>query len=252
MPIEDTLRTMLHQAITTHPARLARTQPTSSEAERHHADGAYRAYLRSIAAILGARHEPGPGAPVSSTAPEAMVDVLDAVIGRAAAVDEPDLDAAQRAVHAAVPTQPAAAHQPAPRPMSAPMSMQDRILGTIADVAQRAGWQVSVQPQYANTGRVYITAANTFTVQVELAYHFDTDACGLHLQGPAIEALDLHDSPPQYRYQRASRGKVLSYHALRYADGDRITAMLDLLTRALTPAAAAAQAKPAPDVDRPQ
>jgi hypothetical protein len=136
--------------------------------------------------------------------------------------------------------------------MSAPMSMQDRILGTIAEIAQHAGWQVSIQPQYANTGRVYITAANTFTVQVELAYHFDTDSCGLHLQGPAIEALDLHDSSPQYRYQRAWRGKVLSYHALRYADGDRITAMLDLLTRALRPATVAGQAAPAADIDRPQ
>jgi hypothetical protein len=250
MSIEDTLRMMLYQAIATHPARLARTQPTSSETDRHHADGAYRAYLRSIAAILGAHHEPAPGTPASSTAPEAAVDRLDAVLSRAAAVDEPDLDAAQRAVHAAVPT--AAAHQPAPQPMSAPMSMQDRILGTVTDIAQRAGWQVSVQPQFANTGRVYITAANTFTVQVELAYHFDTGSCGLHFHGPAIEALDLHDSPPQYRFQCVWRGRVLSYHALRYADGDRITAMLDLLTRALTPAAVAAQAAPAPDVDRAQ
>ena len=180
-----------------------------------------------------------------------MVDALDAVLGRAADADVPDLDAAQRAVHAAVSTQPAAAHRPVSQPMStsmsAPMSMQDRILGTLTDIAQRAGWQVSIQPQYADTGRVYITAVNTFAVQVELAYHFDTDSCGLHFHGPAIEALDLHDSPPQYRYQRAWRGRVLSYHALRYADGDGITAMLDLLTRALVPATAAL----APDVDRP-
>ena len=126
--------------------------------------------------------------------------------------------------------------------------MQDRILGTLTGIAQRAGWQVSIQPQYANTGRVYVTAANTFALQVELAYHFDTDSCGLHFQGPAIEALHLHDSPPQYRYQRTAHGRVLSYHALRYADGDRITAMLGLLTRALRPATAA----PAPDAGRPQ
>jgi hypothetical protein len=113
------------------------------------------------------------------------------------------------------------------------MSMQERILGALTNLARRAGWQVSIQPQYANTGRVYITAANTFTVRLELSYHFDSDSCGLHFNGPAIDALELSDSPSEYRYQRTVRGNVLSYHALRYADGERITAMLDLFGTAL-------------------
>jgi hypothetical protein len=231
MSIEDLLRTMLHQAITTHPARLARMQPTASEAERHRADGAYRAYLRCVALTLGTHHPTGQQAPEDPTAWRAVSDALDAVLSHAAAVDEPDLDAAQRAVRAAVGTQPVAGQRPAPRPMS----MQERILGTLTDLAQRVGWQVSIQPQYANTGRVYITAAGAFAVQVELSYHFDTDSCGLHFQGPAIEALELHDSPPEYRYERSTPGGRLSYHALRYADGERITAMLDLIATALQP-----------------
>jgi hypothetical protein len=112
--------------------------------------------------------------------------------------------------------------------------MQQRILAALTDVGQRAGCQVAVQPQFANTGHVYVTAATTFTTLVEVAYHFDSESCRLLVRGPVIEALQLHDSPPQFRYEHTGHGWQLSYHALRYADGQRITAMLDLLTRALT------------------
>ena len=231
MSTKDPLRTMVHQAISTHPARLARMRPAISDTARHRADGAYRAYLQAITLTLGVHHPSGHQASDDTAARRDMLDALDAVLSEAAARDQLDVDAAQRAVQAAVGTQLVAAHRPAPRPMS----MQERILGALTDLAQRAGWQVSIQPQYANTGRVYITAADAFAVRVELSYHFDTDRCALHFEGPAIEALGLHDSPPQYRYEHSGHGGRLSYHALRYADGERITAMLDLLTTALQP-----------------
>lgn len=228
MSTEYPLHTMVHQAISTHPARLARILPAASPAERYRAEGAYRAYLLCIALTLGVHHPTGHEAPENTAAGQAVYDALNTVLGQAAARDELDVDAAQRAVRAAVGAQPVAPLRTAPQPMS----MQERILGALTDLAQRAGWQVSIQPRYANTGRVYVTGANAFAVQVEASYHFDIDSCGLHFQGPAIEALGLQDSPPRYRYEHGGR---LSYHALRYADGKRITAMLDLLARALQP-----------------
>jgi hypothetical protein len=111
--------------------------------------------------------------------------------------------------------------------------MQERILAALTEVGQRAGGQVNIQPQYANTGHVYISVANGFSTLVELSYDFQAEYCGLHFRGPAIEALGLNDSPPRFRYQNTSSGGQLDYHALRYADGEGIEAMLDLLTRAL-------------------
>ena len=228
MSIEDPLRAIVRQAISTHPAGLARTQPTADEAERHRAAGAYHAYLNRLALALGVHHPTGPETAEDSTAWRA---VSDAVLSQAATVDEPDLDATQQALRSAVSTQPVTAHRLPQRPMS----MQERILAALTDLAQRAGRQVSIQPQYANTGRVYVTAADTFAVQVELSYHFDIDYCGPHFQGPAIDALEMHDSPPDYRDEHSSQGGRLSYYALRYADGERITAMLDLIATALQP-----------------
>ena len=244
MSIEDTLRTMLRQAIATHPARLARIQPTSSEAERHRADGGtaptYGASRRSSAPTTN----PGPGTGQQHRTGK-EVDGVDAVLGRAAAVDEPDLDAAQRAF-AAVSTQPATARRRNPcHAMSAPMSMQGRILGTHPDIAQRAG--CSQHPIAVHQHGPRLGTVDTFTVQVELASTSTPTPADCTSKAQPSRHSTCTTRRRSTGTSAAWHGTVLSYHALRYADGDQITAMLDLLTRALTPAPAAGQAAPAPD-----
>jgi hypothetical protein len=74
-------------------------------------------------------------------------------------------------------------------------------------------------------------------VQVELSCRFATDYCQLQFHGPAIEALGLRDSSPKYRVRahQPRQSVELLFSALRCADGERITAMLDLITTALRP-----------------
>lgn len=230
MLTDDALRTMVYQAIGSYPPRLTRIWPSTSHADTHRAEGAYRAYLDGIALALGGQHPMGNESPQHTASWWALRDALDTVLSRAAATpQQPDYDATLRVVQAVAKAHGLAPHHHTPRPMST----QDRILAALAEVGQRAGCQVNTQPHFANTGRVYFTASTAFSTLVELSYHFDTDRCGLHFQGPAIDALQVHDSPPQFRYEHTSHGWQLGYHALRYADGERITAMLDLLTQAL-------------------
>jgi len=222
---------MVYKAINSYPPRFTRVWPAAGPADTYRAEGTYRAWLQCLALAVGGHYPLGSASPEDTAAWRAMLDALDEVLSQAAAtLDDPDYDAALRAVHAAAAVHGLAPPRPAPRPMS----MQERILGALTEVGQRAGCQVSIQPQFANTGRVYYTAGTTFTTLVELSYDFQTDYCGLRFHGPAIEALGLHDSPPQFRYQHTVHGWQLGYHMLRYADGAGITAMLDLLTRALT------------------
>jgi len=229
MLTDDALHTMVYQAITNYPPRLTRRWPSASHADTHRAEGAY---LQCLALALGGRYPMGGNESAQDIAAwQAVYDALDTVLRQAAStLHEPDYDATLRAVRAVADTHGLVP----PRRAAGPMSMQERILAALSEVGQRAGYHVSIQPQFANTGRVYYTAAATFTTLVELAYRFDTDRCALHLLGPAIEALELHDSPPRFRYEHTTHGWQVGYHALRYADGERITAMLDLLARALT------------------
>src|SRR5262249_54823750 len=181
---EDALRTIVYQAISTDPARFAHVHYTAMPADTHRAEGAHRAYLQCLTLTVGGHypHYPmGHDAPEEVAAWRALHDALGMVISQAArTLDEPDYDAALRAAHAV-----AAGHVPAPaRHTARPTSMQDRVLTALTAVGQQAGCQVSSQPQYANTGRMYFTAAATFTTLVELSYHFDTDRCALHLHGP--------------------------------------------------------------------
>jgi hypothetical protein len=227
---DHALRTMVYKAIRSYPPRFNRTWRADT-AEPHRAEGAYRAYLQCITLAPGGHYPMGNASPEATAAWRAVHDAVDTVLRQAAStLDEPDDDAAMRAVHAVADTHGLTPQQPASRPVS----MQERILAALTEVGRRAGHQVNIQPEYANTGRVYYTAKDGFALLVELSYQFHADNCLLHLQGPAIEALSLQDSPPQFRYERAPHGWRLSYYALRYADGDRITAMLDLLTQALT------------------
>jgi hypothetical protein len=221
---------MVHQAINTDPARFARVHYTAMPADAHRTEGAHHAYLQCLALAVGGQYPMGDSTPDDGAAWRAMHDELCEVIRQAAdTLDEPDYDAAVSAVRAVAST-----YVPTPTHHAArPTSMQERILAALTDVGQRAGCQVNLQPDYVNTGRMYITTAITFSVLVELSYMFGPDTCQLYFRGPLIEALGLHDSPPRFRYQNTSSGGQLDYHALRYAEGDRIDAMLDLLTRAL-------------------
>ncbi|MEU1811050.1 hypothetical protein [Micromonospora aurantiaca (nom. illeg.)] len=227
------LRLMVQQAISTEPARFARLHPIAMPADTHRAEGAQRAYLHCLTLVLGDLRPTG-DAPADTAS---LGDALGEVIRHAAdTLDEPDYDAVVRAVRAI-----AALHVPPPPLGTArPLSMQERILAALTDVGQRVAHQVTIQPVYANTGRMYITLADTFTTLVEVLYDFQGEYCGLQFRGPGIDALGLQDSPPRYRYRRSASGDQLDYHHLRYTDGERITAMLDLLARALafTPGAA--------------
>jgi hypothetical protein len=231
---DDALHALVYKAISSHPPRRARLSPAASPTDTHRAEGAYRAYLDSIALFLGA-HYPmgGQESPQDITAWRTLRDALDTVLSHAAStLGEPDYDDALRQVHTV-----AEAHGLTPRRRTPqPPSMQERILTALTDLGDRTGCQVTIQRQFANTGRLYYTAGTGFTVLVELAYHFDTDSCALHYQGPAIEALHLRDSPPSFRYEHGPTGRQLNFHALRYTDGERITTMLDLLARALATA----------------
>lgn len=231
MPHDEILRSIVRRAINHHPPRATRLRPSAGHGDSLRVEGAYRAYLHCLALALDNRYPTGGGeSPDDIAAWHAVVDTLDAAIGRAAStLDEPDYDAAVQAVYAV-----ADAHGPRPQPHpAAPMTMQQRIVAAVTDVGQRAGHQVTSQPEYANTGHVYITAGTTFTTLVQLSYDFQNDRCSLHFRGPGINALGLRDSPPKYRYEPGTHGPQLSY-LLRYADGDRLTEMLDLLRRALT------------------
>lgn len=199
MLTEKALHTMVYQAINTDPARFARTRHTAKPADTHRTEGAHSAYLQCLAPTVSGHHP-------MSTSPDdaagrALHDALREVIRQAADTpDVPDYDAAVRTVRAV-----AATHAPAQH-ATRPMSMQDRILAALVEIGGRAGCQVNIQPEWANTGRMYITAATTFSTLVELSYQFNPDYCGLHLRGPAIEALGLQDSPPQFSYQHTTRG----------------------------------------------
>ena len=231
MPHDEILYPIVRQAINHHPPRVARVRPSAGRNDTLRAEGAYRAYLHCLALALGGSHPTGGGeSPDDIAAWQAVCDALDTAISRTAAtLHEPDYGAALQAVYAV-----ADAHGLRPQPQPAkPMTMQQRLLAAVTDRARRAGHQVTIQPEYANTGRVYITAGTTFTTLVQLSYDFQTDSCSLHFRGPGIDALGLRDSPPKYRYEPGTHGPQLSY-LLRYADGDALTAMLDLLGRALT------------------
>jgi hypothetical protein len=229
---DDALRPMVHQAIDNHPPRFTRLRPSAPRAEMHRAEGAYRAYLRCIALAIGGHYPTGMSAQevAAIAAWRALHDALDMVLTEAAStLDEPDYDAALRAVRAVAEARALAPQCLVPRVMT----MQERILAALIGVGQRAGRHVNTQPQYANTGHVFYTASYSFAALAQVSYHFDPDRCTLHLRGPAIEALHLTDSPPLFRYEPTESGWQLSFYVLRYADGEQITAMLDLLARAL-------------------
>jgi hypothetical protein len=229
---DDALRAMLHHAISTYPPRLARVSPHTDPAEMYRAEGAYRAYLRCIALALGGYD------PASSQLPEttdaaawwALRDDLDTVLAQA--IPQPDDNATLRAVRAVAAARGLQPHQPAP----AVVSMQERILTVLGAVGYRAGLDVSRQPDFANTGHLYYTARHGLSALTQVAYRFDAQRCELHLQGPAIDALGLHDSPPRFRYIHTRHGWRLSFWELPYGDGERITVALDLLARALAAA----------------
>jgi hypothetical protein len=230
---DDGLYTLVYKAISNHPPRRARLSPAASPTDTHRAEGAYRAYLDSIALVLGAHYPMGQESAQDITGWRTLHDALDTVLSQAAStLGEPDYDGTLRRVHAVAEAHALVPHRRTPQPPS----MQERILTALTDLGDRSGCRVTIQRQFANTGRLYYTAGTGFTLLVELAYHFDTDSCALHYQGPAIEALHPRDSPPRFRYEHGSTGAQLNFHALRYADGERITAMLDLLARALAAA----------------
>jgi hypothetical protein len=242
---EHALRILVYKAIDSHPPRFTRRRPSALPADVHHAEGAYDTYLTCIALALGGRYPMGYASTQEVAAWRSLHQALGTAISQAAAtLDEPDYDAALGAVRDTAQAHGLAARRVRQRPLS----MQERILGALTDIGQQAGHQVSIQPQYANTGRIYYSAGTGLTVLAEAAYHFDPDSCGLYFTGPAIEASGLRDSPPQFRYEKFVDGRRLSFYALRYTDGDRITAMLDLLTRALTPT----HSGPTTDEGRPQ
>lgn len=87
MSIEDQPRAMVSRAIATHPAGMAKTEPTTSDAERHRADGAYPAYLVCLPLAFGAHHPPASNAFEGATAWRAVYDAIDAVLSQAAAID---------------------------------------------------------------------------------------------------------------------------------------------------------------------
>jgi hypothetical protein len=173
VPNNDALYTLVYKAISNHPARRARLSPAAGPTDTHRAEGSYRAYLDSIALLPGAHYPMGQESPQDITAWRTLRDALDTVLSQAAStLGEPDYDDTLRRVRAV-----AAAHALVPdRQAPQPLSMQERILTALTDLGDRSGCQVTIQRQFANTGRLYYTAGTGFTVLAELAYHFDTDS----------------------------------------------------------------------------
>jgi hypothetical protein len=104
--------------------------------------------------------------------------------------------------------------------------MQTRILGRLHAIAAEAGLELVDQPNYANTGILYAQDSE-FTTHWQVRYDFQSDHCGLHLQGRAVnDAQPVDRLPYTFRWQ----GGVLSFHVLRYDDGERIRAMFQLVS----------------------
>jgi hypothetical protein len=103
-------------------------------------------------------------------------------------------------------------------------NMQTKILEAFERIAANAGLEAVQKGDSANTGHVYIQ--DGFDTLLDIRYSFQSGYCTLALRGPAVTALGLADSPPAYRVGPAG---TVTYHALKYADSERVKAMLALV-----------------------
>jgi hypothetical protein len=106
------------------------------------------------------------------------------------------------------------------------VSMQKKITDAIAKRLTDADLEVSSSYSYANCGTLYGQIG--FDSVVVAAFQFNHGSCSVHINGAHVPALGLSDNPPLYRYVE----DIVSFHALDYTDGERINAMLDLVSKA--------------------
>lgn len=112
-------------------------------------------------------------------------------------------------------------------------TMQDKILIEIERILKAAGLDPAIQRQYANLGTIFGQVG--FSTGVEVAFDFQAKVCTLGIAGPGVDALDLADNPPVYRYEakRSDRPRnAVKFYALDYNDGARIGAFRKLLGQA--------------------
>lgn len=231
---DEALRVMVHHAIDVHAARYRTRHVTASRRDTWGADDAWRTYLECIALALGGRY-PFDGMTDDGVAAwRTLLHAVDRILSQAATpLQEPDFDTTVRELRALATINPTAGP---PAMTDHPPTIQERILAAATDAGHRAGCQVSVQPQYANTGSVYFTPGQGFTPRVTLRYRFNDDYCSLHFAGPGIDALGPREFGRTSGFERPVPGRAggeLVFHYLRYVDGERIEAMLTMLGQAL-------------------
>jgi hypothetical protein len=233
---DEALRVMVHHAIDVHAARYRTRHVTASLRDTWGAEGAWRTYLECIALALGGRYPFGRMADDGSVAAtwHTLLHAVERVLSQAATpLEEPDYDTTLHTLRALATTNPASGP---PAVTDHPPTIQERILAAATDAGHRAGCRVSVQPQYANTGRVYFTPGQEFTPRVTLRYRFNDDYCSLHFTGPGIGVLGLREFRRPSGAERPVPGPAgweLVFHHLPYVDGERIEAMLTMLGQAL-------------------
>jgi len=233
---DEALRVMVHHAIDVHAARHRTRHITAGLQDTGGAEGAWRTYLECIAVALGGRYPFGPLADdqTVSAAWRTLLHAVDRVLSQAATpLEEPDYDTTVRALRAIATIDPTAG---SPALTGHPPTIQERILAAATDAGDRAGCRVSIQPQYANTGRVYFTPGKEFNPRVTLRYRFNDDYCSLHFTGPGIGALGQREFLRPSGVDRPVPGRAgweLVLHHLSYDDGERIEAMLTMLGQAL-------------------
>lgn len=115
-------------------------------------------------------------------------------------------------------------------------SMQALIIEQIEKRVTDAGLTLTQAAEWTNTGRLYAIDESLHT-EVEIGYSFQADYCSIGLKGPGINELDIDDNPPLWRMDRKPGGNdpsdhIVTFHALDYANAQRLNEMLSLIEQA--------------------
>jgi hypothetical protein len=121
-------------------------------------------------------------------------------------------------------------------------SMQEKILEAVTAALEAPGLETVQAAKYANTGRLWVQSG--FTTHAEVQYRFDSTSCTISMSGPAVDAAGLADQPPEYRVERFNTAGAVrvSWGALHYVDGQRISGLVDVAESVATHAYIAAAA----------
>jgi hypothetical protein len=110
------------------------------------------------------------------------------------------------------------------------INIQTKLLGRIeqALLALCNGFEVAESKTAGNVGTLMLQRG-VFT-EVSVSYAFQSDYATIAVSGPAVDRLELPDNPPQWR--RSDRNGAISWHMLRYVDGERVADMIDVVRQA--------------------